>query len=79
MTLKFYTSCYRALPNAGSPYIFPGGWPEDDPAEIKIKVVAPYVASISICLAGVLSLAVAYVHLRTPCWDSEMQASESQW
>ena len=67
ITIEFYATCWRALPNRGQRMVFPGE-PEDD----KVQEVWVNVASVGICLAGLMSLVMSYLHFRTPCWNSEL-------
>jgi len=79
-TVQFYSSCFRALPNRGSRFYFPDPKFEDDKGEFQefhISLVSPYVAVICISLSALLSLAVSWVHFRTPCWESEV--ADPEW
>ena len=67
ITLEFYATCWRALPNRGQRMVFPG-----EPEEDKVQEVWVNVASVGICLAGLMSLVMSYLHFRTPCWNSEL-------
>ncbi|KAH8044690.1 hypothetical protein JL722_14591 [Aureococcus anophagefferens] len=42
------------------------------PNEDKVQEVRVNVASVGICLAGLMSLVMSYLHFRTPCWNSEL-------
>ncbi|KAH8058942.1 hypothetical protein JL722_5485 [Aureococcus anophagefferens] len=67
ITIEFYATCWRALPNRGKRMVFPG-----QPNEDKVQEVWVNVASVGICLAGLMSLVMSYLHFRTPCWNSEL-------
>ncbi|KAH8048639.1 hypothetical protein JL721_11885 [Aureococcus anophagefferens] len=54
ITIEFYATCWRALPNRGKRMVFPG-----QPNEDKVQEVWVNVASVGICLAGLMSLVMS--------------------
>lgn len=76
--VEFYSTCYRAMPNAGTEIFFPDPdqGADDGFDEKKLQVVAPYVCSILILVAAFASLLVSWIHFRTPCWGSELVVPE---
>ena len=73
LTIQFYSTCWSYFPSAGNRMFFPV---KDFTEEQRIAGTYPYTSAICISISAVLSLAIAVIHFRMPCWEAETKDPE---
>ena len=73
LTIQFYSACWSYFPSAGDEMFFPVS---DYAEEQKLDGTYPYTSAICISISAVLSLLIAIIHFRMPCWEAETKDPE---